>query len=228
MTNHRTAIVTGGTRGFGKAVATVLALDGWKVVIDGRNRAELEETAASIGATALAGDVTEASHRARLVDLPRLDLLVNNAGGLGPSPLPPLATYPLEGLRELFEINVTAPLALIQLALPRLELAGGSVVNVSSDAAIEPYEGWGGYGATKAALEQIGRVLALENPGVRVYTFDPGDMRTRMHQEAFPGEDISDRPDPASVAPAMLRLLEVAPPSGRVRAADLLQGVEAR
>ncbi len=217
-----TAVVTGGSLGFGRAVAAGLVQAGWRVLIDGRDRRALEHAAAATGAVAVHGDVTDPDHRERLLDLPRLDLLVNNASTLGPSPLPPLASYDLEELRTVLETNVVAPLALVQLAVPMLELSGGAVVNVTSDAAVEPYEGWGGYGSSKAALEQITRVLAVENPAVRFWALDPGDMRTRMHQAAFPGEDISDRPEPATVAPAVLWLINHRPPSGRVRAADLL------
>lgn len=222
----QTAVVTGGSLGFGRAVASDLVARGWHVVIDGRDAGAVREAAAASGAVPVPGDVTDAGHRARLLDLPRLDLLVNNASTLGPVPLPPLATYPLDGLRAAFETNVIAPLALIQLALPLLARSGGAVVNVTSDAAMEAYEGWGGYGCTKAALDQLGAVLALEYPAVRVWSLDPGDMRTRMHQEAFPGEDISDRPDPRSVAPALFQLVLQRPPSGRVRARHLI-GTEA-
>ncbi len=219
---RRTAVVTGGSLGFGRAVAAALVADGWHVVIDGRDREAAEEVAATIGAVAVPGDVTDPSHRSRLLDLPRLDLLVNNASTLGPSPLPPLGGYPLDALRAVLETNVVAPLALVQLALPLLVRNDGAVINVTSDAAVEAYEGWGAYGCSKAALEQVGAVLAVENPGIRVWSLDPGDMRTRMHQEAFPGEDISDRPDPGSVAPAVTLLLRQRPPSGRLRASDLL------
>jgi NAD(P)-dependent dehydrogenase (short-subunit alcohol dehydrogenase family) len=176
------------------------------------------------------GDVTDPDHRRALVEAAgrtgRLDLLVNNASTLGPSPMPPLAGYPLEGLREVIETNVLGPLGLIQLALPLLRAGAGAIVDVSSDAAVEGYPGWGGYGASKAALEQLSKVLAAEEPALRVWWLDPGDMRTEMHQEAFPGEDISDRPEPETVVPAVLRLLEGWPPSGRVRASELLAGVD--
>jgi NAD(P)-dependent dehydrogenase (short-subunit alcohol dehydrogenase family) len=170
---------------------------------------------------ALPGDVTDPEHRAALVaaadKLGGIDLLVNNAGILGPSPLPALRDTPLAAVRDLHEVNVVAPLALAQLALPALRSAGGVLVNITSDAAVEPYPGWGGYGMAKAALEQAGRVLAVEEPQVRVWSVDPGDLRTRMHADAFPGEDISDRPLPQTVVPAFLRLLAECPPSGRVR-----------
>jgi NAD(P)-dependent dehydrogenase (short-subunit alcohol dehydrogenase family) len=160
------------------------------------------------------GDVTDPRHRRELVGhIGSLDLLVNNASALGPSPQPKLAAYPLDVFTEVYEANVVAPLALIQLALPKL--ANGIVVNVSSDAAVEAYEGWGGYGSSKAALDRLSAVLAVEHPDLRVYAFDPGDMRTDMHQAAFPGADISDRPEPETVVPALLRLIDERPPSGR-------------
>jgi NAD(P)-dependent dehydrogenase (short-subunit alcohol dehydrogenase family) len=173
----------------------------------------------------MAGDVTDPAHRTELVAaadrLGGVDLLVNNAGILGPSPQPALADYPLDALRSVYEVTVVAPLALTQAALPVLRARRGAVVMVSSDAAVEAYPGWGGYGSAKAASELAGRVLAAEEPAVRVWVVDPGDLRTTMHQEAFPGEDISDRPLPESVVPAFLRLLAAAPPSGRIRLASL-------
>jgi NAD(P)-dependent dehydrogenase (short-subunit alcohol dehydrogenase family) len=217
----KTAVVTGGSLGFGRAIAKQLVLAGWDVVIDGRNALALEDAAKATGARGISGNITDPIHRERLVEAPRLDLLVNNASSLGPSPLPGLSALPVDDLRSVFETNVIAPLALIQFALPLLTSSEGGVINVTSDAAVEAYPGWGGYGASKAALEQITAVLAVEHPDVRFWALDPGDMRTRMHQEAFPGEDISDRPDPDSVAPVVLRLLERRLPSGRLRAADL-------
>ncbi len=223
------AIVTGASQGFGRALATDLAKDGWELVIDGRRPGPLAEAAETLaalgtGVRSLAGDITDPSHRALLVEeaagLGRLDLVVNNASTLGPSPLPPLSRYPLAELTRVFEVNVLAPLALVQLALPLLRAVGGTIVAVSSDAAVEAYAGWGGYGSSKAALDHLHRVLAVEEPTLRVYSFDPGDMRTAMHQEAFPGEDISDRPEPATVVPALRTLLEAAPPSGRYRAGE--------
>jgi NAD(P)-dependent dehydrogenase (short-subunit alcohol dehydrogenase family) len=214
------AIITGASRGLGRALATGLAGAGWQLVIDGRDAEALAEVGAT---TAVPGDVTDPAHRADLIAAARwlggVDLLVNNAGILGPSPQPVLADYPLTALRDVYEVNVFAALALTQLALG----AGvGAIVNVTSDAAIEPYPGWGGYGSAKAAIEQVSRVLAAERPGVRVWAVDPGDLRTRMHQEAFPGEDITDRPLPETVVPAFLRLLTDRPESGRIRLADLL------
>jgi NAD(P)-dependent dehydrogenase (short-subunit alcohol dehydrogenase family) len=220
-----TALITGASRGFGRALAYELAARGWRLVIDARNEAELQQVAARLpDAVAVAGDVTDPLHREALTAavevLGGIDLLVNNASDLGPSPLPPLSAYPLHTLRRVYETNVVAPLALIQLLIPALTGSAGTIVNVSSDAAVEAYEGWGGYGSSKAALDQLGRVLAAEQPTLRVYGFDPGDMRTDMHQRAFPGEDISDRPEPETVVPALLRLLDERPASGRYRAAD--------
>ncbi len=229
------AIVTGASRGLGEAVALGLARAGWSLVIDGRDRATLGAAADAIRAqaapgahvVAVPGDVTDEDHRhdltAAAFDLGGLDLLVNNAGTLGASPLPPLADYALDDLRVAFEVNVVAPLGLIQDALPLLlDSARPRVLNVTSDAAVEAYEGWGGYGAGKAALEHLGAVLAVEVPGLRVWSVDPGDLRTAMHQAAFPGEDISDRPEPSTVVPAFLELIGSERPSGRYRAAELL------
>jgi NAD(P)-dependent dehydrogenase (short-subunit alcohol dehydrogenase family) len=225
-----TAIVTGASMGFGRAFAEELARDGWDLVIDARHREPLEAAAADLlkhrgRVVAIAGDVTEPEHRRALVEtatsLGGLRLLVNNASTLGPTPLPRLADHPLDALTAVYVTNVVAPLALVQLALPALTATGGTVVDITSDAAVEGYEGWGGYGSSKAALEQLGNVLAAEHPDLRVYSFDPGDMRTQMHQDAFPGEDISDRPEPAEVAPVLRRLVAESPPSGRYRAADL-------
>jgi NAD(P)-dependent dehydrogenase (short-subunit alcohol dehydrogenase family) len=221
------AIVTGGSRGLGRALAQGLAGSGWRVVIDGRDPAALAEVRRGLpaDAVAIAGDITAPAHRAELVaaaaELGSLALVVNNAGILGPSPQPALSTYPLHALRDVYEVNVFAPVCLTQLALPALRAAGGALVMITSDASVEPYEGWGGYGSAKAAVDQLARILGVEEPGVRVWAVDPGDLRTRMHQEAFPGEDISDRPEPESVVPAFLRLLAQRPPSGRIRLADL-------
>ena len=222
-TSQPTALVTGAGRGLGQALAGALLANGWRVVVDARRIAHL--TADLPGAIVVPGDVTDPAHRDALVaavdGLGRLDLLVNNASDLGPSPLPPLADVPLAAARRVLETNVLAPLALIQRFLPKLRAAGGIVLNVSSDAAVEAYAGWGAYGSSKAALDQLSAVLAAEEPGLAVYAVDPGDMRTEMHQAAFPGEDISDRPEPEAVVPALLRLIATRPPSGRVRAADL-------
>ncbi|MGH9270910.1 MAG: SDR family NAD(P)-dependent oxidoreductase [Ilumatobacteraceae bacterium] len=223
---RRTAIVTGGSRGLGRAVVRALAERGWAVVTDARDATALAAAARSAPhVVAIPGDLTDADHRRALVDAAvelggSVDLLVNNAGGLGPSPLPALADLPLDALSDLVAVNVIAPLGLIQQALPHLA-DGAVVVNVTSDAAVEAYPGWGAYGATKAALEHIGRVLAAERPQLRLLTVDPGDLRTQMHQDAFPGEDISDRPEPGEVVPAFLALLHGSPPSGRYRLADV-------
>ncbi len=225
----RVALVTGASRGLGRALAAELVWQGWHVIADGRDGARLTRAVGEMprpeAVTAVAGDVASPVHRARLVDAARgagrLDLLVNNASALGPSPLPALTDLPLWELERVLAVNVVAPLALFQLLAARLEESGGVVVNVSSDAAVEAYEGWGGYGASKAALDQLSAVAAAEHPGLRVYAFDPGDMATDMHQRAFPGEDISDRPAPESVVPSLLRLVRGDLPSGRYRAADL-------
>ena len=220
----RTAIVTGGSRGLGRALVRALAGAGWTVVTDARDGAALAEAVSGLGPTVIAvpGDLTDPIHRTALVEAAgdRIDLLVNNAGGLGPSPLPALADYPLDALADLFTVNVVTQLGLIQAALPRLA-PGAVIVDVTSDASVEPYAGWGGYGATKAALDHIGRVLAVERPDLRVLTIDPGDMRTQMHQDAFPGEDISDRPPPEASVPGVLALIEGDEPSGRYRAAEV-------
>jgi NAD(P)-dependent dehydrogenase (short-subunit alcohol dehydrogenase family) len=220
----RVAIITGASRGLGLALSRELAAGGWRLVIDARGREELERTArelAEVGdVRALAGDVSDAGHRSALVDAAggRIELLVNNASILGPSPQPQLDAYPLTELEAVLRVNVLAPLALIQLALPLMR--DGVIVNVTSDAAVQPYAGWGGYGSSKAALEQLTAILAVEHPELRIYAVDPGDMRTRMHQEAFPGQDISDRPLPEQSVPGLLSLIEHAPPSGRYRARE--------
>jgi NAD(P)-dependent dehydrogenase (short-subunit alcohol dehydrogenase family) len=223
-----TAIVTGASRGLGLALTRALAGRGWTIVADARGREELERAwAGSDAVVPIAGDVGDPQHRLALVEAagPQIDLIVNNASVLGPSPLPALAEYPLDELRRVYELNVTAPLGLIQLALPRLS-RGGRILNVTSDAAVEAYEGWGGYGSSKAALEQLTTVLAAEHPELRVYTVDPGDMRTQMQQDACPGEDISDRPPPEESVPGLLELIEGDLPSGRYRARQLAVGVE--
>jgi NAD(P)-dependent dehydrogenase (short-subunit alcohol dehydrogenase family) len=220
------ALVTGASRGLGRAVARALAGRGWSVITDARRSADLADTTRDFPrVVAISGDVTDPGHRADLVAaverLGQLDVLINNASALGPSPLPPLRNYPVADLRRVYETNVLAPLALIQLLAAPLAAAHGAVINVTSDAAVEAYPGWGGYGSSKAALDQLTNVLAAEESELRCYAFDPGDMRTEMHQRAFPGEDISDRAEPESVVPALLRLIDERPPSGRYRAADL-------
>jgi NAD(P)-dependent dehydrogenase (short-subunit alcohol dehydrogenase family) len=218
------AIITGASRGLGLALATGLAEAGWRLVVDARTQSDLAAAAEWIGGdvVAIPGDIRDPAHQEALVDAAGApDLLVNNAGILGPSPQPRLAAYPVAALREVYEVNVLAPLALTQRALPALRAREGALVNITSDAAVEAYEGWGGYASAKAAVEQASAVLAVEEPALRVWWVDPGDLRTRMHQEAFPGEDISDRPLPETVVPAFLRLVTTRPPSGRVRLADV-------
>jgi NAD(P)-dependent dehydrogenase (short-subunit alcohol dehydrogenase family) len=220
----KTAIITGASRGLGEALADHLASDGWRLVVDARTAEDLEKAAASwAGAVVIPGDVTDPQHRRALVDAvgDELDLLVLNASSLGQSPLPPVGGYDLDQLRHVLEVNTVAALGLLQLALPKLRAAGGRTIAISSDAAVEGYPGWGGYGASKAALDQLIRVAAAEEPTLRIYSVDPGDMRTRMHAEAFPGEDISDRPEPASVIPALRRLVDEELPSGRYTAEGL-------
>jgi NAD(P)-dependent dehydrogenase (short-subunit alcohol dehydrogenase family) len=222
----KTAIITGASRGLGLALARALADRGWRLVIDARGAPALErarrELAARTDVVALVGDVADDRHRRSLVDAAgdRIDALVNNASVLGLSPQPPLAGHPIDVLEEIYRVNAVAPVALVQLALPVMP-AGARIVNVTSDAAVEPYEGWGGYGSSKAALEQLTAILAVEHPALAVYAFDPGDMNTAMHQAAFPGEDISDRPPPQDSVPGLLALLEGDLPSGRYRDADL-------
>jgi NAD(P)-dependent dehydrogenase (short-subunit alcohol dehydrogenase family) len=222
------ALITGASRGLGRALARALSERGWALVLDARREPGLRAVAAELApdrTVALPGDVTDPAHRRALVAAARRlggpDLLVNNASHLGPSPQPRLRDYPPAELTRVFEVDVLAPHDLLRLALPALLERHGSVVNVSSDAAVEAYEGWGGYGSAKSALDHLTAVLAVEEPDLRAYAFDPGDMRTDMHQQAYPDEDISDRPEPETVVPAFLRLLEERPPSGRYRAADL-------
>ena len=229
------AIVTGASRGLGEALAAGLAGASWSVVVDGRDPATLDAAADRIRSVAngeariiaVVGDITDEDHRhdltAAAFELGGLDLVVNNAGTLGTSPLPTMADYPLDDLRIAFEVNVVAPLGLLQDTLPLLlDAPHPRIINVTSDAAVEAYEGWGGYGAGKAALEHLGAVLAAEFPTVTVWSVDPGDLRTAMHQAAFPGEDISDRPEPSTAVPAFLELIGSDRPSGRFRAAELV------
>jgi NAD(P)-dependent dehydrogenase (short-subunit alcohol dehydrogenase family) len=229
-TTQRTALITGASRGLGLALARGLAARGWNLIITARDperlRAARDELAAITHVAALAGDITERAHRHALAVLARghagLDAVVNNAGILGPSPQPELVDYPLEVLAEVYRANVLAPLGVLQATWAELK-PGARLVNVTSDAAVTPYPGWGGYGSSKAALEQLSAVLAAERPELRVYWIDPGDMRTDMHQAAFPGEDISDRPLPDARVPAFIALLEGDLPSGRYSAPDLVQ-----
>jgi NAD(P)-dependent dehydrogenase (short-subunit alcohol dehydrogenase family) len=220
------AVITGASRGLGLALARALAREGFALVIDARGAEDLrraaDELAAVTEVAAIAGDVADPAHRAALIASAseRIDVLVNNASVLGPSPQPGLADYPLGELRRVFDVNVFAPLALAQLALARMA-DGDRIINITSDAAAEPYPGWGGYGSSKAALEQVSAILAAEQPSLRIYTVDPGDMRTRMHQEAFPGEDISDRPPPEESVPGLLELILGELPSGRYQAREI-------
>ncbi|HEY6414849.1 MAG TPA: SDR family oxidoreductase, partial [Acidimicrobiales bacterium] len=230
---RRTALITGGSRGLGLALAHHLAADGWNLVVDGRDADALERARRRVDAAgpgtviALPGDIADPVHVAALVNAAAgqggFELLVNNAGTLGPSPLPHVAWLRTRDLERILRTNVVAPLRLVQAALPQLRAARGAIVNLTSDAAVEGYEGWGGYGASKAALEQLSRVLAAEEADVRVLWVDPGDMRTQMHQDAFPGEDISDRPTPESRVPGLVRLVDERWPSGRYRVEDLLE-----
>ena len=226
------AVITGGSRGLGRALARGLASRGWSLVIDGRDEARLAATAGELRAAhdvtvvAIPGDVTDPAHRDALVraaeDLGGVDVLVNNASELGPSPLLALADLPIDAYARVLDVNVVAPISLVQRALPSLRARHGRVINVSSDAAVEAYPGWGGYGSSKAALEQLTNVLAAEEPGLRVYRVDPGDMRTDMHQAAFPGEDITDRPQPETSVSGLLALVEGELPSGRYEAREVL------
>jgi NAD(P)-dependent dehydrogenase (short-subunit alcohol dehydrogenase family) len=231
-----TALITGASRGLGQALAAELNRRGWRLFLDARDPDRLATAAAGLPhpnvVTAIAGDVADPAHRDALASAVealgggRLDLLVNNASDLGPSPLPPLADLEPQRFAGLLAVNTVAPLALVQRLLPALTAARGTVLDITSDAAVEAYPGWGGYGASKAALEQLTAVLAAEHPELRIHAVDPGDMHTDMHQAAFPGEDISDRPEPESVVPALLRLVDGDLPSGRYRAASL-QGPDA-
>lgn len=232
-TTGRVALITGGSKGLGRALTTELLATGWRVITDGRDAVALARLRDDVphpdSLTTVPGDVADPDHRTVLIDevarAGGLDLLVNNASVLGPSPQPTLADYPLDVLERVYAVNLLAPLALTQLALPHLQQRTGRIINISSDAAVEPYEGWGGYGSSKAALDQLTNVLAAEHPGLRIYALDPGDMRTDMHARAFPGADISDRPAPETVLPGLRRLIDGDLPSARYRASALVPQV---
>ena len=219
------AVLTGASRGLGAALAHALEARGWDLVVDARDADALATATVGTHATAVAGDVTDPSHRRVLVDaaarLGGAGLVVNNASTLGASPMPAVADLPVDVLDDTLLTNVVAPHALTRALLPQLLAHAGTVLNITSDAAVEPYAGWGAYGASKAALDHLTRILGVEQPTLHVYAVDPGDMRTRMHQEAFPGEDITDRPEPGTVVPHLLALLDRLPPSGRYRASDV-------
>ncbi len=211
-TAERVALITGASRGLGYTLAEFLARQRWTLILTARDQAALREAAERLRETrttmtVVPGDVSDAAHRRELANVAarhgRLDLLVNNASELGPSPLPPLVEHPLPALRRVFEVNVIAPLALIGDCLPILTSSRGLVVNITSDAARAGYTGWGGYGSSKAALELVTKTLAAElrKAGVGVVAVDPGDLRTKMHQDAFPGQDITDRPLPDVTLP---------------------------
>jgi NAD(P)-dependent dehydrogenase (short-subunit alcohol dehydrogenase family) len=227
-TTKKTAIVTGGSQGLGLALTRALVGQGWHVVTDARRADRLEAAVGRTeGITAVAGDIADHDHRSALVAAAtesgrELRLVVNNASTLGASPLPPLDAIDLDVLRTTFDVNVVAPIGLVQAALPHLG-EGSAVVNITSDAGSEAYETWGGYGSSKAALEHASRVLAAEHPELRVLVVDPGDMRTEMHQDAFPGEDIGDRPGPEVRVPGLLDLIAGDQPSGRYSVQQLAE-----
>ncbi len=226
--SQRVALITGASRGLGLALARQLAQAGWILIIDARGEQALEaartELSQQTKVIALAGDVTDARHRealaAAVAEIGQLDVVVNNASMLGPSPQPALLDYPLPVLEEVYRTNVIAPLALFQLLKPFLK-PGATLINVTSDAAVEAYAGWGGYGPSKAALDQLTAIIAAEHPELHIYAVDPGDMQTQMHQEAFPGEDISDRPWPETSVGGFLQLIDGQLPSGRYQARQL-------
>jgi NAD(P)-dependent dehydrogenase (short-subunit alcohol dehydrogenase family) len=229
-TTAPTAVVTGASRGLGAALAHSLAEDGWALIVDGRNATALREATGSAERTiAIAGDIADDQHREDIATaaaaLGGIDLLVLNAGTLGPSPLPPLSRLRLSDLRATLEVNLVAQLGVVQALVPHLQ-PGATIVAITSDAAVEAYEGWGAYGAAKAGFEQLAAILGTERPDLRVLRVDPGDMRTQMHQDAFPGEDISDRPEPAQSVPGLRALIAGPHPSGRYRIADVAVPLE--
>jgi NAD(P)-dependent dehydrogenase (short-subunit alcohol dehydrogenase family) len=223
-TTSPTALITGASRGLGLALARSLADDGWGLAVDARHAVDLAEATASLGVVAIAGDITERAHRDELAaaaeSLGGLDLVVLNASTLGPSPLPPLSELHLRDLRATLETNLVAQLGTVQALLPHLR-PGATIIGITSDAAVEPYERWGAYASAKAGLEHLLAILGAERPDLRVLRVDPGDMRTQMHQDAFPGEDISDRPPPEASVPGLRDLIEHAYPSGRYTVGDL-------
>jgi NAD(P)-dependent dehydrogenase (short-subunit alcohol dehydrogenase family) len=223
---QKVAVITGASEGLGHALAHELGRRGWTLVLDARSSSKLQEAVRGLDhAHPISGDVTDGDHRAalaaRAAELGGATLLVNNASTLGASPQPTVTDLSPRVLEAVFKTNVHGPVELVRALLPQLRASGGRILNISSDAAVEGYPGWGAYGASKAALDQLSRVLAAEEPTLRVYAVDPGDMRTRMHQDAFPGEDISDRPPPEDVVPHLVTLIEGDLPSGRYRAADV-------
>jgi NAD(P)-dependent dehydrogenase (short-subunit alcohol dehydrogenase family) len=232
MTSHNklTVLITGASRGLGLALARALAARGWRLIIDARGADALADAHAELARAtqviAIPGDVTDAAHRRALAEAARefggLDAVINNASILGPSPQPNLLDYPLDILEQVYRTNVLAPLGLLQELREYLH-TNACVLNITSDAGSEAYPGWGGYGSSKAAFEQLSAILAAENPGLRIYWVDPGDMNTQMHQEAFPGEDISDRPPPEQSVPGLVALIAGALPSGRYRARELAE-----
>jgi NAD(P)-dependent dehydrogenase (short-subunit alcohol dehydrogenase family) len=234
MNTTSVALVTGASRGLGLEVARAYGRRGLRLILTARGADELERAASELRnlteVVALAGDVADPAHVQRLVGegeraFGHIDVLVNNASELGPSPMPALADFPLDQLRTVFDVNVVAPLGLIQAVLPgMLARHAGLIVNVTSDAGVEAYPTWGGYGASKAALEHLSRVLAaeIEASGVRAYVVDPGDMNTAMHRAAEPGVDLGHLPGPDIVAPAFVQLLDETAPFGRFEAQRLV------
>lgn len=221
-----TALITGASAGLGRALTSSLHRRGWDVIATGRREEPLAAVGAALGhgLHTVPGDITDPGHRDALADQVRerghLDLLVHNASTIGTSPQPAIAQLTPQVLEDIWQTNVAAPLALTRALLPALRSSRAIVLSISSDAAVEHYEGWGGYAASKAALDHLTLTLGGEEPELVTYAVDPGDMRTKLHQQAFPGEDISDRPEPESVVPGLLQLIRTRPANGRYRAAD--------